>query len=488
MSETAANRFTEDQPLKIVGSNKFGRFPKQSSEQTWNMIISDDWLVPFGGWEPTNVINPTGEGRGIITSTKFQKLYFVIDDNFYSRDPSGSVNILGQLHTYSNDVFFTENNVGEVIFTDEQNLYVYNVNTNNFTVLTAAQLGFTPGYLTFQNGRVVSPDLATNKFRLSSDTTATIWLPDAQHVGAIETKPTLARACLRMPGRGNMLLVMGITVTELYQDVGSPLFPYQRNQSVNVDYGIANAATLASLENFAMWVAINEQAGPALMYFSGEGIKKISTDGIDYVLAQLKDPTASYAFMVRLSGHICYIVTFVTDNITYLYDFNTSSFFSLCDENMNAFIVKRVAFFQGDYYFVSLNDGNLYRLASDLFSYNYGNGKEFEIPMIRITNNFSMPDQSRFIVDYAGFTLQQGSFPFDYPKDDFIPRIDMSVSIDGGVNFSNYVPLTLRPQGIRKNRVMAYNVGSSNDFTFQYRFYSMRAPFVAYDGVMGVRL
>ncbi len=37
-------------PLDIVGSTKFGRYPKISVEQTWNMIISDGFLVPFAGY------------------------------------------------------------------------------------------------------------------------------------------------------------------------------------------------------------------------------------------------------------------------------------------------------------------------------------------------------------------------------------------------------------------------------------------------------
>jgi hypothetical protein len=476
----------QDIPLEIVGSTKFGRFPKMSSEQTFNMIISDDWLVPFGGYQMINKISPQGQGRGILTSTKFNKIYMVIDNDAYSYDSSGSRNIIGTLQTFVGDVYIAENNIDQVIFSDSENLYCYNTITNDFDTITATTLGFTPGYITFQNGRFITGDIKTNAWRLSLDTDGKIWPFDAQHVGAIETKPTLFKGVLRFPGKGNMLLVFGETVSELFQDTGATLFPYQRNQSVNIDYGLINPATLAGIQDFVCWVGINEQAGPAIMFTGGSGVDKISTDGIDYKLAELTEPTNCYAFMVRLSGHLCYIVTWVADNLTYLYDFNTKRFFTLCDENMNAFIVKRVAFFNDQYYFVSLRDGNLYQLKSNYFNYDYGDGDIKEIPMIRILPNIQFPDQSRFVVGYSGFTIQSGSFPYTLPANDNIPRVDLSLSTDGGVNYGSNVAQRMRPQGLRRNRLMWYSLGSMNDLVHQYRFHGLNGPFVCSNGVAGV--
>jgi hypothetical protein len=485
MTYTGGARY-EEIPLNMVGSTKFGRFPKMSSEQTYNAIISDGWLVPFAGYQAVNLINANGQGRGILTSTKFNKVYFVIDNDAYQRDMTGSVNVIGRLSTFEGDVFIAENNIDQVIFSDSSSLYVFNTITNDFDELTADMLGFTPGYITFQNGRFISPDIKSNAWRLSADTDGRLWPFNSQHVGAIETKPTLAKAAIRFPGRGNLLLVFGNTIAELYQDTGAALFPYQKNQSVNIDYGLINAATLAAIQDFVCWVGINEQSGPAIMFTGGDGIKKISTDGIDYKLSELKAPADCYGFMVRLSGHLCYVVTWTTDNLTYLYDFNTQRFFTLCDENMDAFIVKRVAFFDNNYYFVSIRDGNLYQLKSNYFNYDYGNGEVHEIPIIRIAPNIQMPDQSRFVAQYTGFTIQQGEFPFTKPADDNIPRVDISISVDGGENFSSYVAMQMNAQGKRRSRAMIYGLGAPNDLVQQFRFHGFNGAFVCKDGVTGV--
>lgn len=476
----------QDLPLKMVGSTKFGRFPKMSNEQTFNAIISDDWFVPFGGYKNVQTINPKGEGRGILTSTKFNKVYLVVDNDAYSYDTSGTLSFVGQLTSFEGDVFIAENNIDQVIFSDSQNLYVLNTVTNDFEIITAADLGFTPGYITFLDGQFITGDIKTNAWRLSLDTDGSKWPLDAQHASSIETKPTLFKGAIRFPGKGNLLLVFGQTVAELWQNTGATLFPYQRNQSVNIDYGLINPASLAAIQDFVCWIGINEQAGPAIMYTGGSSIEKISTDGIDYKLAELKSPENCYGFMVRLSGHLCYVVTWPTDNLTYLYDFNTKAFFTLCDENMNAFIIKRIAFFNNQYYFVSIKDGNLYQLRSDYFNYDYGDGNVHEIPIIRVTPSIQLPDQSRFVAGYTGFTMQQGEFPFNRPANDAIPRVDLSISIDGGVNFSSNVKMDMRPQGIRRSRVMKYSLGSANDLVHQFRFHGFTGSFVCKDGVTGV--
>lgn len=482
--KTGAPRY-KDIPIEVVGSTKFGRFSKMSAEQTFNMIIADDWMFPFAGYKNVDTINPTGQGRGIYSSAKSQKMFFVIDNDIWVRDLSGTRNFIGQILSQEGDVFIDENNINQVAFSDNENLYFYNYVTDTFVTRLAADLGFKPGYITFQNGRFVVPDLDTNRWRLSLDTDGSIFPDDAQHVGEISTKPTRAFACIRFPGRGNLLLVFGQTVGELWQDVGAQLFPYQRNQSTNIDYGLINPATLASLQDMVCWVAINEQSGPAIMYTSGEGIQKISTDGIDFKLSQLTSPANCYAFMVRLSGHLCYVVTWPTDNLTYLYDFNTQKFFTLCDEQMNAFIVKRVAFFDGQYYFVSLIDGNLYKLSADLFTYDYGNDVVHEIPYIRILDNINLPDQSTFNAGYSGFTIEQGEFDYTRPATNNIPRVDLTLSKDGGVNYGSAVKKEMNPQGVRKSRLMWRQLGMANDLVQQFRFHGF-GRFVVTNGITGI--
>ena len=478
-----------DIPLKMVGGNKFGRVSQISPEQTFNMIVSDDALVPFAGYRRVDEVSTEGTGRGIYASASLNKMYAVINNRIYEYDSEGDKTIVGSLETYTGDVFIDQNNADEIVFSDDLNIYVYDGRTGVFTTLTPTDLGFRPGYLTFQNGYIISPDLDSNLWYLSQLNQATIWPGTAQFVGSIATKAGKARAAKRVPSRGNLLFVFGENVGEYWQD--SPTlaaagdFPYQRNQTSNIDFGLINPATLDSNDHTTCWVAKNEKSGPAIMYSGGSIVEKISTDGIDYRLSQLEHPESCYGYMLRLNGHVFYIVTWNLDNVTYMYDFNTKLFFTLTDEKMNAFIPKRVAFFQNRYFFVSINDGNVYELGAQFSTYDYGDDNVHDIPWIRVCPTFRLSDQSRFKTGYAGFPMQQGSFNNNVGDTDNVPRIDLSVSKDNGTSFGNYYGKELLPQGKRANRLMWYGLGYSNNITPQFRFNGFQ-DFIFKDGVMGV--
>jgi len=53
-------------PLQLVCSNKFGRYPKISCEQVFNMFQSDGWMVNFAGYEAVYTKILAGTGRGIF--------------------------------------------------------------------------------------------------------------------------------------------------------------------------------------------------------------------------------------------------------------------------------------------------------------------------------------------------------------------------------------------------------------------------------------
>jgi hypothetical protein len=531
MAKDSAARY-KDMPLKMVGGTHFGRYSKISQEQTYNMIISDGFMVPFAGYKNVLTINPRGQGRAIYASTKNNKMFAVINSNVYVINPNLTFNIAGGslATTAGNDCFIAENNTGIVLFSDLEFLYSYSYATNALTQLTSTKSIISkPGNITFQNGRFVVPDTSTNLWYIS-DVGGTTFQATSQFQGALQTKPDTCQAALRFPGKGNLILIMGNVVTEQWQDVGAQLFPYQRTQYSNIDYGCLNPASIDQNEDIACWVAGNEKSGAFIMYTDGNGVKRISNDGIDFQLANLVDPTNVYGYLFRQDGHLIYVATWPTDNLSYAYDFNTSEIFTLSSEQMGAYIAKDVCYFAGTYYFVSTIDGNIYQMSSNLYTYDYGNDNVFEIPRIRIPPPIRMPDQSRFITGYAGFTIEQGQFSFDqrdtqdmlsteqiypittqggqpylvptggnnyslrgsqqYISDGYnfrkqVPRVDLSLSKDGGINFSNVVGIDMRPQGVRQNRLMWWRLGASNDLTMQYRFYGFDR-FVMTEGIAGV--
>ena len=451
-------------PLKMVGSNHFGRYPKISQEQTFNMIVSDGWLVDYAAYKQVGNVSG-GEGRGIYSSQRLGAMIVVIDNIVYSVNNGLNETPVGRINTFSGDVFVAENNAKQIAICDKINIWIYNYGTGTFTQASTSGtpgsgLSFLPGYISFQDGYFISVDLNSNRWFLSNPNDGTTWPAGGPNVGIISTKPDTAIAAVPMPGKAGLLLVFGQNVAEPWRDVGYTLFPYQRS-NYNFDHGAANAATIAVNDRFMAWLAINQKSGPVVMSSDGSDVKKVSTDGLDFKLSTLTNPMDSYGFFLQQDGHLLYQLTFPTDNVSYVFDFNKDpvEFYSLTDEYMNYHIAKRVAFFNGQYYFVSINDGALYQFGTQFTTLNGA-----EMPRIRITNTVRMEDSSPFVANNAEFTIEQG-------VNSSIQAVDMSISKNGGLSFSNDYRKILNTQGYGQNRLNYWDMGQCNELTCQFRFW-----------------
>jgi hypothetical protein len=544
-------------PLNIVGSSIFGRYPKISIEKTLNMFISDNWLVPYAGYQ-TAVAKIGKKGRGIYPSTKNNRMVTVIDNTVYliniffdqslAMSYDTSVIPIGKLLTNTGVVYITENNKPQILISDNVNLYIYDP-TLTPAFQQVPNLLFVPGYVSFHDtyflcaasqDNFYSP-AATNTWRLSGQNDGLTWANDSASIGLIQTKPDRIQAALRFPSKGNLILVMGQTVTEFWTDTGAQLFPYQRSNQISIDYGCLNAATIAETDELIVWLAQNEKSGPIIMYTNGGMPEKITTDGIDYLFSQLQNPADSRAFIYRQDGHLIYHINFYTDNLSLFYDFNTKKFFHASDENLNYFIADQVAFFNNQYYFVTRNNGNLYAFDTIYKSYDGA-----EIPRFRSCKSIRLPSQEYFIANDVGFTIESGEtnwqqqntgpinlitqdgnqlinqgdiILFQTQDGNYItfqngnnaiaqqsditdfsyliaqqegmlystPRVDLSISIDGGASFGNEWGYSLPPIGIRKNRLMWWQLGAANDLTCLFKFWGLNSRFIATDGIVNIR-
>ena len=421
-------------PLNVVGSSVFGRYPKIDIEKTYNMFISDNWLVDYPGYQvgiPASQFGNAKSGRAAYLSVKLDAIIAVFDANVYLirltfnqqnfKITNYTISLIGTLQSTTGYVYVAENNKPQILLSDGIALYVYDPTlTPQFQTPT---IDFTPGYITFHdtyflcaasNDTYYTP-AANNTWRLSQQNDGTSWpelLDGVSFIGTLETKPDNTQAVVRFPSRGNMIFVMGKTVTESWFDVGAQLFPYQRTNYMNIDYGCVSPATVCFLDEYVVWLAFNEKTGPIIMASTGEMPEKITTDGIDYVFSHLQNPEDSQAFLYRKDGHLIYHINFYSDNQSYFYDFNTKKFFNACDQNLNYYAMGQVVYYQNQYFSVTKNDGNFYIFDTIDTTYDWqdkaGNIVTSEIPRIRTCSNIRLPSQDYFIANDIGFTIETG--------------------------------------------------------------------------------
>lgn len=473
--------------VNIVGGSTFGRYPKISDEKTVNMFISDGWLVNYAGFEKKNNITP-GIGRGIFNSIRGGFLIAVIRDAVYKINAALIATQIGTIGTTTGDVTIDENLSSQICIVDGDKAYIYNYDNSTFTQQTLTFLGnpILPNYVTYHNtfflfGSSKTSINSQNWYAFDRDTDTTIKL-NTQF--SLQTKPDSAIAVVRLPGKGNNVLVLGSTVAEVWTQIGGKE-NYRRVQSFNIDNGCVAASTIATSDEWVIFLAKNENNSPYILLTDGGSSKRISTDGIDYLLSTLRFPEQSTGFLYRQDGHLFYQLTFYNpeDNLSLIYDFATQMFFHVTDEKLNFHPARSIVFFNQSTYFVSLNDGSLYKMGTNYITYDYSTAVDatlYEIPRIRVCKTIRGEDSAVFRVGEFSFTIEQGVFQDSPP----VPsQVDMSFSKNGNQSFSNVVSKTLNTVGIYKNRLRWFRMGSCNEFTIQLRFYGYQR-FVCNNGIL----
>lgn len=523
---------TEEIPVRIVGSSVYGRYPTISVERTYNMFITssadneEQWLANFPGYaQILRLIEDGAEGRGAFHSVRGNFIIaFVAGDVFRINLLEEVPTSLGSIGTTTGEIFADENLSSQICFVDGQTAYIYNY--QNFPAAISAAVfnshsaDFQPNYVTYHNtyfifGNALLTNAGSNWVIYQSGADGTD--PNAYKLTwvqtlALQTKADFAKAALRIPGKGNNIIVFGTTVAEIWNNIGGQLV-YQRNSTVNIDYGTPSVATIAANDEYVVWLGINEKSSPALMVMQGGSAARISTDGLDYLFETVQFPTSSTAILYRQGGHSFYILTFFdpADNFTIMYDFTTKRLYDLTDWDFTAFPARQIVYYRNKNYFISYKDGSIYEISSDLTTYDvYANAESvtadqvYEIPRVRLTNTYRVPNRpEKYKVKMFTFVIESGTTPdaYDTPycfgyilnevtnqiiyTEDGLPllveggycytnkpRVDLTISKNGGITFSNTVSRELKKTGDYKNQPRWNNLGYAQQITYQLRIWS----------------
>lgn len=556
-----AIRITDDSsqvPINIVGGSSYGRFNKISSEKTQNMFIStagtpgsedqEAWLIGFPGYRrvlniipypspaPTNTTPnelPSGSGRALFNSIRGNFLIIVVNATVYRLNSDFQLITIGTLSSPTGEVFIAENLNQQICLVDGIHAYIYDYSLAgpNLTIQTDGALGsgalipntvrYHNTFFVFGNALNTASGSAWYVYSFSSNAAVANAITQTSQL-ALQTKADYAIAVWPLPGQGNNVIVFGTSVCEIWTQVGG-LLNYQRTPSKNINYGCASVSTIADSGEIITWLGVNEDEAPAIMAYSGNNLERISTDGIDFTLRQIKYPAQSTAMMYRTAGHLLYQITFYNqhDNLTLVYDFNTKLFFNLTDQYTNYHPARYMAYFNLNTYFVSLNNAALYQLSSSFYNIdeniyntngvatNFDSDLVYPIPMMRITSSVRHENSTRFRPTSFVMTLEQGTDEnyvgatdvtnfymitenaFSSPDDPiitetgvniiiddpehpnynpdvpYIPHIDLSVSRDGGITWSSNVRRNLHYLGHRQNILMWEGMGVANDLTIR---------------------
>jgi hypothetical protein len=263
------------------------------------------------------------------------------------------------------------------------------------------------------------------------------------------------------------------------------------------------------------------------MAMKGGGAGRISTDGLDHLLESVQVPQSSTAFLYRQGGHLFYVLTFLDplDNFSIMYDFTNDKIFDLTDWDFSAFPARQTVFYNHKTLFISYKDGQIFELNANLTQYDiFANDplttdidQVYDIPRVRVCGTYRPKDRPEkfkinlftFIIE-SGTTLQAYDTPvcfgylltedtneIIYTEDGLPilaeggycylnkPRVDLTISKNGGITFSNTVSYNLKATGQFKNQPRFINLGYAQQITYQLRFWG-QGRFVVKNGTMEI--
>jgi len=195
----------EERPVNIVGSSVFGRYHKISSEKTYNMFVSDDWLVSFAGWKAQLALLPSGQGRGLFHSIPGNFLIAVVNASVYRIDVNLAPIFIGTIDSAQGEVYMDENLQHQICIVDGIKAYLYNWSGAPLLFPQTLDARLVPNYVSFHNnyflfGNTNQTAFGNQWFIYEYATETTISLVTNK---TLLTKPDSAIAVKRIPGQGS---------------------------------------------------------------------------------------------------------------------------------------------------------------------------------------------------------------------------------------------------------------------------------------------
>lgn len=256
--------------------------------------------------------------------------------------------------------------------------------------------------------------------------------------------------------------LLGEQSSEVWVDVGAQPFPFQRIPGTSTQHGIVAKNSMARVGNSFAYVSRNIRGQGMVVQMNGYTPVRISTHAVENTLVnQYIDDAIAWTY--QLEGHECYVVTFPTLNLTWVYDVTTNMWHKwLYTNNLNQYERHRgncCAVFQGKVLVGDYDNGQIYQLDPNNYT---DNGQK--VRRLRRCPHIVTDLQRQFFDELQiqfqpGVGLQAGQGTN--------PQAMLRWSNDGGSTWSNEYWVGIGKVGRYYNRAIWRRLGWSRDRIFE---------------------
>ena len=458
--------------IPLVGGSAEGRSTNASSATCINWFVEKteegESLVPTPG--ATEFSNPTsGEVRGCIAYNDLA--YFVIGNSLYEIDSQGDSTFRGNLNSFSGRVAMAHNGTRQdqnqqIMIVDGTNGYIYNNDTQTLVEITDED--FKPSNsVVFLDGYFIFNHKDTDRFAFTG-------LYDGENIlfSDIESVDAFPDNLLNVIADRRELFLFCEQTVEIWYNSGNLDNTFQRFQGGMTEMGCVAAYSPAQFDNSIVWLARNKR-GDGMVCILADNYRPevISTQEINYQIAQYSRIDDAFGYAYQDEGHEFYVLTFPTAKVTWCFDAATRKWHQrahVIDDNFpNRERYNCHTFAMGKHLLGDFINGKIYEMSST-----EGEFMGERIPRERTTISIT-DEENRTRISSFQLDMQEGIGDPNGVND---ADMWLSYSKDGGHTFSDEVVRSAGKTGKYATRLMWRKLGKARNWIFRIRTWSPNKP------------
>lgn len=374
--------------------------------------------------------------------------------NFNEVSVSGLITLRGTVATDSNPATISSNGDGggQLFITSGGNGYCFDLTTAVLTQIVSLNGQADRG--DFLDGYFLALDATTSTMRISDLLDGLTWDPTQFAQRSAAADPWRSMLVL-----GQYIWLLGELTSEVWYDAGSSPFPFAKHPSGLIPYGIKASFSVAVGEGSIVWLDATRIGERVVRSATGFSPQSVSDYPLNLAFSEYAVVSDAQADTINWLGHVFYLLTFPTENITWVLDLQTGRWvqWGTWIWESNAYVAWRprhhaMAF--GEHRMLDSQTGAIYMLSKDVST-------DVDERPIRWLRRPPALSSENLLVLYPGFELDMETGLGTSTGQGFDPQVMLRISRDGGKTWGPEKDRSSGKIGAYSTRVRWDRIGSA---------------------------
>lgn len=413
-------------------------------------------LYPTPGLDLKLTLAALGEVRCLYVLPGGTQMLAVCGNTLYSVNSSFVAMSAGTLSSYAGIVSITDNRISAYI-ADGGNRYTYVIATGIFSILPATDGAFIGAdKVDYVDDFIVYNQPGSNQWGCTSP------LSTASPALSFSSKDSSPDNIITLIADHREVFLIGEKTTEVWINVGSFPFPFQRIPGTSLQHGCAAKNSVTRLGESIAWLSQDGRGKSVVVHMAGYQPQRISTHAVENDISGgvIND---AIAYSYQQGGHEFYQITFPTQDKTWVYDLATQEWHKRAwRDNLNVLHRRPEnchAIFQGLNLVGDYSNGNVYALNLNTYT---DNGT----PILRMRRTPHITQElNRVFYEFLQIQFQPGVGLITGQGSD--PKMMLRWSDDGGSTWSAVYQIAIGKIGAFKNRATKRQMGFARDRVYE---------------------